>query len=91
MAISLREKKLSGTGKRLDTGVKVTSFWGDPYEFQLRVLAYSPLKEEDLEELVERVVEQRKAWSSSKNNFVLRLPDYDATAFIPKTSITEPA
>lgn len=91
MTISLREKKISGTGKRLDVSVKVTSFWSEAYEFKLRVLAYSPLKEADLEELVERVVEQRKAWSSSKNNFVLRLPEWDATAFIPKTSISEPA
>lgn len=89
MAISLREKKLSGTGKRLDVSVKVTSFWGDPYEFKLRVLAYDPLKETDLEDLVERVVEQKKSWVSSKENFVLRLPEWNATAFIPKTSLTE--
>lgn len=88
MAISLSKKKLSSTGKRLDADVKVTSFWGEPYEFKIRVLAYDPLKEEDLEELVERVVEQKKAWTASKNNFVLRLPEWNATAFIPKTSIT---
>ena len=91
MAISLREKKLSSTGKRLDISVKVTSFWGEDYEFQLRVLAYDPLKEEDLGELVDRVVEQKKSWASSKQNYVLRLPEWNATAFIPKNSLTENA
>ncbi|MCB0631270.1 MAG: hypothetical protein R2824_15795 [Saprospiraceae bacterium] len=91
MTISLREKKLSGTGKRLDAEVKVTSFWAEDYEFKIRILAYDPLKEADLEELIERVVEQRKAWTTSKNNFVLRLPEWNATAFIPKTSITTEA
>lgn len=87
MAISLREKKLSGTGKRLDASVKVSSFWAEDYEFKIRVLAYDPLKEEDLEALIERVVEQKKTWTDSKQNFVLRLPEWNATAFIPKTSI----
>lgn len=89
MAVSLTEQKLSPTGMRLDAKVKVESFWGGGYAFSLRVLAYKPIPENQVESLVRETVDQKEQWSKKKNNYVLSLPAWEATAFIPITSLNE--
>lgn len=89
MAISLSEKKLSPTGMRLDAQVKVTSFWGGGYDFKLRVLAYKPMDADRIEELAEAVAGKKGEWSKKKQNYILRLPEWEATAFIPINSLNE--
>ncbi len=89
MAVSLTEQKLSPTGMRLDARVEVESFWGRGYKFSLRVLAYKPIPEGQVERLVREITDQKEQWSKKKQNYILRLPDWEATAFIPITSLNE--
>ncbi|MCB1305134.1 MAG: hypothetical protein KDK37_12680 [Leptospiraceae bacterium] len=89
MAVSLSDQKLSPTGMRLDVKVEVASFWGGGYTFSLRVLAYKPVGEDQVRRLVKEVVEQKDQWAKKKKNYVLRLPEWEATAFIPITSLKE--
>lgn len=82
MAIKIKEKKVSKTGKRIDAHVKVTSFWNEPYEVKIRILSRVKIAEEEEEELIEQVVNRKKQWQKGKENLLLSLDGINANAII---------
>jgi len=86
----LNNKKFSPTGKRFDMTVKVIPFIGEDYQFRLRILAYEPIPEKKIEEIVEQVIERKKEWCGKNKpeevSTFLSLNGFNGNAFVnPKS------
>ena len=84
MSLSIIDKTVSPTGKRLDCKVKVTSLFAEAYEIKLRILSREEIKEADWRELINQVVDRKKEWKPTKKNLSLSLNGVNANAYITK-------
>lgn len=89
MGFKISEKVISPTGKRIDCRVKVSGFFADPYEIQLRVLSREVMEADKMEDLIEQVIDRKKDWKQGKKNLSLSLNGINANAYIIKINTHE--
>ena len=85
MNVSIIDKKVSATGKRIDAVIKKTAFLSRDRFLKVRILAYEdtlPKEDYEIEALFEKVVANERKWKECKKSCSLRLPEVNATAFI---------
>jgi hypothetical protein len=89
MDFKISNKVISPTGKRIDCRVKVSGFFADPYEIQLRLLSREVVNENRVEDLIDQVIERKKDWKQGKKNLSLSLNGINANAYIIKINNNE--
>lgn len=82
MAFEIITRKDSETRKRFDLEIEVQPLFKKNWRFQMRVVAYEAISEDDLETIIEQTITRKKEWRECKKNCVLNLKAQNATVFI---------
>ena len=84
MSLRISNKVISPTGKRIDCQVKVSGLFIEPYEIKLRIVSREVIKDNQIEDLIEQVIDRKKEWKQGKKFLALSLNGINANAYITK-------
>ncbi len=84
MAFGILSRKDSETRKRFDLEIEVQPLFKANWTFKMRVVAYEPLSEDDLEDIIDFTIGKKNEWKECKKNCVLNVKAKSATVFIDK-------